>query len=610
MLASGLLIAPYARAQNFTGKATVKPIKGFKIAEPYGPPNETQTKSFLEGETALPLPGGKTRLSDGGTLRTFTKTNTPQLFVKFQECIYDSARREVSSSGPIQMHTADGKFTIEGTGFFWRQTNSSLFISNNVHTMVQSIGVSPRAGTNAPAPGSANGPIYIDSVQFNYDEASGSGTWRDHVHLTGTNLVINSDMLRASGPVDQAKPPIRSLFAEKNVVVDYNGLHATGGRLAYSPDNGLIRLTEQAVWRADQRHGAGDELVVDRTNQIFQVNGHASLYLPGQAMGESSFLAYSGPAGLKTTNSPNRSIEILCDNYEVRTNLAAFREQVVLNEQFDNTNRGKMTCRNGMNVTFAGTNQLETLTALKDVVIEEGPKRFTGGRAFYTHTNMTLELTEKPEWEDRSRQARGKGDLLRLNNQKQEMLARGNASLTLPARELASAFSTNSTNVVARHAGTATNQFAEIFCAEYTLRPDNSVFLGGVYATHPEMVWSCEKLTLLVPAPGLTNVIAQQNVVFDVLTPKNKVHGTGDQAVYTFGVFNTVTNGMRPIDQLRLTGSPAEMSNTNITSRNPVIIWDRLKDKVSLPGSEYSIQGTGKDIGTNLFVLPKSKLTK
>jgi hypothetical protein len=67
---------------------------------------------------------------------------------------------------------------------------------------------------------------------------------------------------------------------------------------------------------------------------------------------------------------------------------------------------------------------------------------------------------------------------------------------------------------------------------------------------------------------------------------------------------------MRPIDQLRLTGSPAEMSNTNITSRNPVIIWDRLKDKVSLPGSEYSIQGTGKDIGTNLFVLPKSKLTK
>src|SRR5258708_3297107 len=35
------------------------PTKRFKIAEPYPPPYETQTKSLLEGGKALPMPGGK-----------------------------------------------------------------------------------------------------------------------------------------------------------------------------------------------------------------------------------------------------------------------------------------------------------------------------------------------------------------------------------------------------------------------------------------------------------------------------------------------------------------------------------------------------------------------
>src|SRR4029077_18600557 len=102
----------------------------------------------------------------------------------------------------------------------------------------------------------------------------------------------------------------------------------------------------------------------------------------------------------------------------------------------------------------------------------------------------------------------------------------------------------------------------EIYCQEYKLRPEESEFRGGVYATHPEMNWSCEKLTLQVPAPGMTNLVAEQNVVFDLATQKEGIiHGTSDQAVYAFGTFNTLTNGMKTINELRLFGAPAALTN-------------------------------------------------
>ena len=608
-------------AQNLGGKATIKPIKGFKVAEPYPPPHETQTKSLLEGGRALPQPGGKSFLSEGVVLRTFSETNTPQLIVKCDDCVYDSKTREVNSAGRIQMQTADGKFTIEGIGFFWRQTNSSLVISNQVHTLIQSASFPQGTNTVINPAGPESGPIVIDSRKFSYDGPSGRGVWLEHVHVTGTNLDLTSEMLTATVPADQqqarSQREVRSLLAQTNVVVKYNGLDATGGRLTYSPDNGLIRLTEQAKWRAEQRHGYGDELVLDRTNQIFQVNGHAALYLPGQTLGESGFLSFSNSVASHTTNSVKRVIEILCANYEIRTNWAAFRDQVQLNEQLDSTNRGRMTCQKGMTVTFAGTNQLETLTAEQNVVIEEGDKRFTGGRAFYTHTNTTLELTVHPAWQDGLRS--GKGDLLRLNSQLSEMLVQGNASMTLPANQLAAQNAPLSTSAATNRVAVArTNEFAQIFCEKYILRPEKSVFQGGVYVTHPEMNWTCENLAVLVSNSGITNVVAQQNVMFDLVAGNSKVHGTGDQAVYSFGLLNTVTNGMRPLNELRLTGTPAALVTTNLsmqnnnvmTNRNSVIVWDRLRDKLILPGTNYLIQGTAPAVDTNIFLLPKKKATK
>src|SRR5579859_4654473 len=199
--------SPRANCQNFGGRATIKPIKGFKIAEPYDSPNETQIKSRIEGGQALPEPGGRTILSQGVILRTFTRTNTPELIVKCQECVLNSATREVNSSGPIQMQTADGRFTIEGIGFFFQQTNSSLIISNQVHTLIQSASFPLGANQTNTSTGPESGPLFIDSGQFSYNGSSGRGIWWDHVCVTGTNaqgtnLVLRSEVLSGTVPAD------------------------------------------------------------------------------------------------------------------------------------------------------------------------------------------------------------------------------------------------------------------------------------------------------------------------------------------------------------------------------------------------------------------------
>src|SRR6516165_4394336 len=80
---------PLASAQTLGGNVRIdKPLKGFKVAEPHAPPYEIRTKSILEGGKALPLGGNIILLSEGGILRTFSVTNTPQIEVKFRECFY------------------------------------------------------------------------------------------------------------------------------------------------------------------------------------------------------------------------------------------------------------------------------------------------------------------------------------------------------------------------------------------------------------------------------------------------------------------------------------------------------------------------------------------
>jgi hypothetical protein len=130
-----LAVAPGLRAQqsgsatDFTGSAT-----DFTHTEYY--PNQQQIKSILSGAEALLRPGGRFIIKQL-KLQTFDSDGKTNVVVTAPECLYDEKNGTASSSGPVQLQNGDGKYRVAGEGFLWRQTNSFLTISNNVHTVIE-----------------------------------------------------------------------------------------------------------------------------------------------------------------------------------------------------------------------------------------------------------------------------------------------------------------------------------------------------------------------------------------------------------------------------------------------------------------------------------------
>ena len=255
-------------------------------------------------------------------------------------------------------------------------------------------------------------------------------------------------------------------------------------------------MTGQPTWRIEEREGSGDELVFDRTNQVFRATGHAQLKMSALSMGASGFLGRPGPAQPLRPPATNHFVEIQCDNYELRTNLAVFRQDVRVSDRLGDLLQGEMTC-SLMTLTLSGTNELQKIVAEHQVVIGQADKQFTAERAEYTGTNGLLDLTGNPAWRAENRE--GKGDLMRVNPAREEMLVRGNAVMKLPAAELGqSAFSALG-KAQRGEVKAMTNQFAEVHCREYFLTPDAALFRGGVRIDHPQMKWACEEITMLSP---------------------------------------------------------------------------------------------------------------
>src|SRR5204862_2217947 len=130
---------------------------------------------------------------------------------------------------------------------------------------------------------------------------------------------------------------------------------------------------------------------------------------------------------------------------------------------------------------------------------------------------------------------------------------------------------------------------------------------GGVYASHPQMNWACETLTVHLPAEGgqVDQITAETGVAFDLLDNKGQpVHGIGDKAVYSFDVTDGKTN-----DLLVLTGRPASLQTATSTNRVNTIVYDRGSNVLRNLGN-FTISTTVKGTDTNALMLPKTKLTK
>ena len=620
------LLAGLAHAQK------VGSGKGIKFSDYYDAPFEKQMKWLMEGASAVPVAGGRSVQITEAKAQTFRNTGEGELIVEAPQCIYDSDQRVVSSTGPLHLRTADGSFDLEGEGFSWQQANAVLFVSNRVHTIIHpELASSPAAEARTNTPAQPGPPIEIFSDQFDYAEKSGQGIYRGHVRVAGTNLAMTSEILTVLVPGTDRR--LRSMVAETNVTCDYKTIQAKAQRATYSVETGLVHLTGQPTWRDGPREGRGDELVLDQTNKVYRAEGNAWLKMPGRSLSTVGILpqASSPKAGLPP--STNEFAEVLCDSYEVRTNWAVFTDKVRVTERRDNQVQGTMDCGKlsiafaGTNevqrmvaedhvrveeetnrlscslltLTFGGTNELQRMVAQQDVVIEQDTNRFTAGTAVYTATNGMLDLTENPTWQAGLRQ--GKGDRIYVNVPRQEMEVLTNAFMRVPANEFGRSPAFGAASAPNARTGTGGAEFAEVFSRDYTVKPDGALFRGKVRLEHPQMQWTCGQVEALAPhgASKTNHVVAEGAVVFDVTDDKGqKVHGTGDKAVYSYGVSGVVTN-----ETMVLTGNPAELTGTNFTGQNSVFVLDLARHRLGAPGkSKYVVQGLGKSGSSSLDLMP------
>lgn len=578
-------------------------LKNFSVCPAYyPPPHQAQMKSLLEGAQAQPVAPGQYLVTQA-KLQTFRENGERELLVAAPECVYNSDRRTVSSPGALRLQTADGKFSIEGEGFLWQQTNSSLAlsngaslsISNRVHSRVHPDLLANPPGEKNPKPGDAqDAGLEIFSDQFDYAAASGQGLYRRNVHVTGTNLNLTAGLLTFEVPMRLRQ--LQRVTAEQTVVADYEGTHATGEHATYSANTGLLEVSGRPAWQAGEREGRGDELTIDPTNRILRATGHAFLKMPGQGLGVARLLpSPNSPASVSST-PPRSFVEILCSNYELRTNRAVFDDQVRLRELAGTELSGKMSCAR-MTVTYVGTNQLERMVADHQVVIERDEQRLTSAKAVYTATNDLLELTGSPAWQAGARQ--GKGDLIRINTQRQEMWVTGHATMRLPSAEMGQM----ATLGLATNSPGPTSQFANISSDVYSLERDTVRFSGDVRIEHPRTTWTCAQMTVQLPPTGgrVQGIVAEKGVNFDLLDANaQKIHGTGERAVYTYAVTGTTTNEL-----IQLTGSPA-LTTTNGTFRGESLLLDCIRNTVSSPG-RYELRGLAPTPNTNRLVWTGSK---
>jgi hypothetical protein len=123
---------PNERAQQ----NEVQQPSNFTSVEYFEAPHERQMKSRLSGAEASPQAGGLLVIKQL-KVETFGVDGKLEMVAEAPGCTYDTLNATASSPGPLQVRTGDGKFRVEGEGFLWRQTNSSLTISNNVRSLIE-----------------------------------------------------------------------------------------------------------------------------------------------------------------------------------------------------------------------------------------------------------------------------------------------------------------------------------------------------------------------------------------------------------------------------------------------------------------------------------------
>jgi len=483
---------------------------GFTASGYHPEPNHTRMKFRISGAQAQPETGNRFRLTQM-QLEVFRVTGEREMVITAPDCVYDPSKRTASSPGHLKVQTGDERFSVEGDGFLWQGSDSTLVISNQVRSVIH-------RSTNA-VPGDVRLPLIITSKRFEFDMPNVRGVYREQVHGDDPEMEFSCGVLTATGSTNTQTFEV--LMAETDVlfVGKKDGQRATADRAVYTRADDRLEMTGNAAWKQGRQQGRADHAILERLAQSLQADGNVVLKALRQTLGAGGFF-------LSTTNAPSAAtaedsplVDLFAARFQyfpARSNLAIAEGAVRI---VDATNQ--LTC--DILTVQSPTPAEQTAVAEGNVVVSQGNQGLgiRSERAVYTKADDKMVFTGQPAW--RLERSEGRADRVTVRNSTREIHAEGNVATKVTLGEQ------QGTLLNFFPASGETNQgprAIEVFAKELMAKDQQVTFQGDARAhqspltgSEPRLRSDTFEIRSGTNANSVESIRAVQNVVYEQGTP-------------------------------------------------------------------------------------------
>lgn len=585
-------------AMRVPAQLTIGTVEGFDANEYYPAPDNTKLRWRITGAKAEPRERAVVLLTDM-KLRTLRLNGEAELSVDAPQCLFDSIKRTATSPGKLKVLVNDGRFVIEGEGFFWQmtqETNWMLIISNKVGATVQ------QPGTNAtPA------FLTIAARRFTFDTVQQEAVFSEGVLAEDAEIEMRCDVLSAALEITNSAPD--TLKMERNVAVlsKREQLSAKSDRAFYARTNESLSLTGNVSWQQGGQSGSAERVVLRRLEKEFAADGRVSVQLPRGSLGLGGLLPTNASPVNATTNA-GAPIHLSAAHLLVRSNFTLIEGKVRIQ---DATNR--ISCDKIVSETIGPE---QTAVAEGQVVVCRGGEDqcLRAERGVYTKSTGAAVFTGQPNW--KLDQSEGRADQITFRDAG-EIDAVGNVA----ARVTLAGQSNSFLSLFPTPAGTNQSSRAlELFARELTASKSLVTLAGDARVHHSPITGSephlrCETLALhfATNSSHVERMAAKDNVRFEQGTAgvTNGPNAHSRMTAARLTAFCEATNGaLRELvaeggvvaeqpgsvaraerttytaatEILELTGQPTlRTPEANVTGAER-IVWDRKHNRVSARG--------------------------
>jgi hypothetical protein len=127
-------------------------IRKFMLPEYYDLPGQTnRVKTLVTGAEAIPLNRAGLIALNGVRIEAYSLEGRTNFTAETPSCVLDASHRSVSSTSHVAAASTDGRFLIEGTGFYLHMTNFHFIISNQVRTVIRQDLIDAATPATSPA---------------------------------------------------------------------------------------------------------------------------------------------------------------------------------------------------------------------------------------------------------------------------------------------------------------------------------------------------------------------------------------------------------------------------------------------------------------------------